>query len=85
VALCVFVGKKYGCSKGYRQSNAAHMPTLLYVSENWTSRALQGRRIEAAEMKLLRPLAGYTIHDHKTKDSVRREQQTECILDKIDE
>jgi hypothetical protein len=25
VALCVFVGKKYGCSKGYRQRNAAHM------------------------------------------------------------
>ena len=38
-----------------------------------------------SEMKLLRPLAGYTFHDHKTNDSVRRELQTECILDKIDE
>jgi hypothetical protein len=36
-------------------------------------------------MKLLRPLAGYTLYDHKTKDSVRRELQTECILDTIDE
>ena len=27
--------------------------------------ALQRRRIEAAEMKLLRPLAGYTLYDHK--------------------
>jgi hypothetical protein len=36
-------------------------------------------------MKLLRPLAGYTLHDHKTKGSVRRELQAECILDKIDE
>jgi hypothetical protein len=36
-------------------------------------------------MKLLRPLAGYTLYDHKTKDSIRRELQTECILDKIDE
>ena len=35
-------------------------------------------------MKLLRPLAGYTLSDHKTNDSVRRELQTECILDKID-
>ena len=26
------------------------------------------RRIQAAEMKLLRPLAGCTLHDHKTKD-----------------
>jgi hypothetical protein len=36
-------------------------------------------------MKLLRPLAGYTLYDHKTNDSVRRELQTECILDKVDE
>jgi hypothetical protein len=27
----------------------------------------------------------YTLYDHKTSDSVRRELQTECILDKIDE
>jgi len=36
-------------------------------------------------MKLLRPLAGYTLYDHKTNESVRRELQTEYILDKIDE
>jgi hypothetical protein len=35
-------------------------------------------------MKLLGPLAVYTPCDHKTKDSVRRKLQTECILDKID-
>jgi hypothetical protein len=36
-------------------------------------------------MKLLRPLAGYTLYDRKTNNSVRRELQTEFILDKIDE
>ena len=36
-------------------------------------------------MKLLRPLAGHTINDHKTNDSIRRKLQTECILDKIDD
>ena len=61
------------------------LPTFLYGSENLTLTALQRRRIEAAEMKLLRPLAGYTLHDHKTKESVRRELQTEYILDKTDE
>jgi len=65
--------------------NTLVMPTLLYGSENWTLTALQRRRIEAAEMKLLRPLAGYTLYGHKTNDSVLRELQTECILDKIDE
>jgi len=36
-------------------------------------------------MRLLIPLAGYTLYDHKTNDSVGRELQTECILDKIDD
>jgi hypothetical protein len=61
------------------------LPTFLYESENWTLTASHRRRIEAAEMKLLRPLASYTLYDHKTNDSVRRELQIECILDKIDE
>jgi len=55
------------------------------VPRLWTLTALHRRRIEAAEMKLLRPLAGYTLYDHKTNDPVSRELQTECILDKIDE
>jgi hypothetical protein len=58
---------------------------ILYGSENWTLIALQRQRIEVAEMKLLGPLARYTLYDHKTNDSVRRELQAECILDKIDE
>jgi hypothetical protein len=44
-------------------------------SENWILKASQRRRIEATEMKLLRPLAGYTLYDHKTNDSIRRELQ----------
>jgi len=42
------------------------LPSFLYGSENWTVTALQRRRIEVAEMKLLRPQAGYTLYDHKT-------------------
>jgi len=37
--------------------NTVVLPTFLYGSENWTLTATQRRRIEAAEMKLLRPLA----------------------------
>jgi len=47
--------------------------------------ASQRRRIEAAEMKLLRPLAGYTLYDHKTNDYIRCELRIIGILDKIDE
>jgi hypothetical protein len=65
--------------------NTLFLLTFLYGSENWTLTFLQRRRIEVAEMKLLRPLAGCTLYDHKTNDSVRRELQTDCILDKTDE
>jgi len=36
-------------------------------------------------MKLLRPLAGYTLYDHKTNEYIRRELRIKGILDKIDE
>jgi len=36
-------------------------------------------------MKLLRPLAGYIIYDHKTNDYIRWEIRITGILDKIDE
>jgi hypothetical protein len=65
----------------FKIHNTLVLPTFM----NWTLTALQIRRIEAAEMKLLRPLAGYTLYDHKTNDSLRRELKTECILNKIDE
>ena len=45
--------------------NTLVLPTFLYGSENWTLTALQRRRIETAEMKLLRPLAGYTLRTTK--------------------
>ena len=64
--------------------NTLVLPTFLYGSENWTLTALQKRRIETAEMKLLTPLAGYILYDHKTNDCIRRELQFTGILDKID-
>jgi hypothetical protein len=65
--------------------NTLVLPTLLYGSENWTLAASQRRRIEAAEMKLLIPLAGYSFYGCKTNDYIRRELQTDSILDKIGE
>jgi len=65
--------------------NTLIVPTFLYGSENWTLTASQRRRIEAAEMKLLRPLAGYTIHDHKTKYFKCRALKITGILDRIHE
>jgi len=55
------------------------------MGKNWTLTALQRRRTEAAEMKLLRPLAGYTLYDNKTNDYIRRELRITVILDMRDE
>ena len=52
--------------------NKLVLPTFINGSENWTPTASQRRRIDAAEMKLLRPLAGYTLYDHKTNDYISR-------------
>ena len=65
--------------------NTLVLPTFLYGSESWTLTASQRRRIEAAEMKLLRPLARYTLYDHKTNDYIRRELWITGILEKIGE
>jgi len=65
--------------------NTLVLPTFLYGSENWTLTALQRRKIEAAEMKLQRPLAGYTLYDLKTNDYIHRELRITGILNKIDE
>ena len=35
--------------------------------------------------RLLKPLAGYTLYDHKTNDYIRRELRITGILDRIDE
>ena len=65
--------------------NTLVLPTFLYGSEKWALTALQRGRIEAAEMKLLRPLAGYTLYDHKANDYIRQELRITGILDKIDQ
>ena len=63
--------------------NTQVLPTFLYGSENWNLTAR--RRIESSETKLLRPLAGYTLYDHKTNDYTRRELRIKGILDTVDE
>ena len=69
----------------FKLYNTLVLPKFLYGSKNLTLTDSQRRRIEAAEMKLLRSLAGYTLYDHKTNDSISRELHTDCLLDKKDE
>jgi hypothetical protein len=42
-----------------KQHNTLPLPALLHSSENWTIKALDARRITAAEMIYMRRTAGY--------------------------
>jgi hypothetical protein len=55
------------------------IPTLLYGTETWTLTASQLRRLEAAEMRLLRPLVGHTLLDHKRNEDIRKKLNIENI------
>ncbi|PSN58358.1 hypothetical protein C0J52_12996 [Blattella germanica] len=59
------------------------IPILLYGSETWTLTSNQLRRIEAAKMKLLRPLAGYTFYDQRRNVDIRPKLNITSILDTI--
>ena len=41
------------------------VPVLMYGSDNWPLNRSTKRKIEAAEMRFLRPMAGYTLLDKK--------------------
>jgi hypothetical protein len=60
------------------------LPTFLYGSENWTLTASQRRRIEAAEKKFLRPLAGYALLFYmgvKLGLSQKGDTQAKCVFE----
>ena len=41
------------------------VPVLMYGSENWPLNRSDKRKIEAAEIRFLRPMAGYTLQGKK--------------------
>jgi hypothetical protein len=66
-----------------RLHNTLAFPVLLYGSETWTIKAIDARRISAAEMKYMRRTAGYTWTDHKTNTQIAKELKITPILDKL--
>ena len=41
------------------------VPVLMYGSENWSLNRWDKRKIEVAEMRMLKSMAGYTLWDEK--------------------
>jgi len=63
--------------------NTLALPVLLYGSETWTIKAIDTRRITAAEMKYMRRTAGYTWTDYKTNAQIAKDLKITPILDKL--
>jgi hypothetical protein len=59
------------------------VPTLLYGCETWVLNRSDKRKIETAEMRFLRHVAGYTRRDEISNSSIRSELQIFDINDKI--
>ena len=49
------------------------VPVLMYGSENWSLNRSDKRKIEAAEMRFLRPMAGYKLWDNKKSSDIREQ------------
>jgi hypothetical protein len=49
------------------------VPMLTYASENWTINLSDKKKIESAEMKFLRSVAGCTVLDQKRSTDIRSE------------
>ena len=60
-------------------------PMLTYACENWTLNRSDRRKIETAEMKFLRSVAGYTLFDKKHNEDIRTELQIFNVKDRIND
>ena len=52
-------------------------------SENWSLNRSDKRKIEAAEIRFLRPMAGYTLWDKKLSTNIKEQLGTFNINDKL--
>ena len=59
------------------------VPVLMYGSENWSLNRSDKRKIEAAQMRFLRPMAGYTYWDKKRSSNMREQLGIFNINDKL--
>jgi hypothetical protein len=60
------------------------LPMLTYVSENWTINQSDKKKIESAEMKFLRSVAGYTLLDQKRSTDICSELKIFNLTERIE-
>jgi hypothetical protein len=64
--------KKTGTGTQIKFYKVIARPTLLYASETWVTTTRDMNRLEAAEMRFLRSVKGYTRLDKNKKRSYKK-------------
>ena len=59
--ICRTLKEKTQLSTQIKLYKVTAVPVLMYGSENWSLNRSDKRKIEAAEMRFLRPMTGYTL------------------------
>ena len=59
------------------------VPVLMYGSENLSLNRSHKRKIEATEMRFLRPMTGYTLWDKQRSTDIREQLGIFNINDKV--
>jgi hypothetical protein len=67
-----------------RLHNITSKGALTYVSKNWILKHTNRQRLEAAQMKSLRPVMCYTIHDLKNNTEIREHLNVPNIGNEIE-
>ena len=63
---------------------AVAVPTLTYGCESWVLRERERSRLQAAEMRVLRKIAGVSRLDHVRNEMVRERLRIELVLKKVE-
>ena len=63
---------------------AVAVPTLTYGCESWVLREREKSRLQAAEMRVLRKIAGVSRLDHIRNEMVRERLRVEPVLKKVE-
>ena len=56
---------------------------MIYGSETWTMNVEQQRRLERAEMRMVRWMCGVSLRERKTSDELRRMMGIEPVVDVV--
>jgi hypothetical protein len=69
----------------YKLHNITSKQVLKFGSETWTLKQRDRSRLEAAQMKFLKPMLGLTRLDHQRNEVIREKLKVKSIVLEIDE